>query len=422
VADITASDTVVCVNSCVDFFAANSGPTANYDWLFTGASIASSSVQNPSSVCYFNPGTYDAQLIVSNGGGADTDHVTIVVNPCSAPVADFVASDSVFCERTCINFTDASTNGATGWNWVFPGGTPSFSSSPSPPPICYNTPGVYDVTLIVFNQYGADTLTKPGYLTVNTCPLPIADFNSTVVGLCPQHCVSFTDNSQFGPITSYKWYCPGGIPDTSSAANPTICYTEEGLYDVQLIVTNQYGSDTTVKYSEVSVSFVPGAFACPDTEMFFGSAYQMYAGGGVSYSWSPAAGLDSVNSQTPVASPLVTTIYTVSITDGAGCVAKRQVKVTILHENDVFIPNTFSPNKDGENDYFFVRGNNLYGIRLTVFDRWGEKVFETTNPFVGWDGTYKGKELSPGVFTYVVTVNYSDRQTLTRSGTITLVR
>lgn len=422
VATITASDTNICVNDCVDFFADPAGATATYDWSFQGASTATSSLQNPLTICYPNPGTYNVQLIVTNGGGSDTANATIVVNPCVAPTSNFVASDSVFCERSCITFIETSTNGATGWNWSFPGGTPAFSSSPSPPPVCYNTPGVYDVTLIVFNQFGVDTLTKTAYLTVNTCPFPIADFNSTVTSLCPQQCVSFTDNSQFGPITSYQWSFPGGNPDSSSSANPVVCYNEEGLYDVQLIVTNQYGSDTIVKYSEVNVSFNPSAFVCPDTAMYFGSSYNMFAGGGITYFWTPYLGLDTNASPTPVASPLVTTIYTVTITDAGGCIVKRQVKVTILHDNDVYLPNTFSPNQDGQNDYFFVRGNNLYGIRLTVFDRWGEKVFETTNQYTGWDGTYNGKELDPGVFTYVVTVNYSDKKAVTQSGTVTLVR
>ena len=59
---------------------------------------------------------------------------------------------------------------------------------------------------------------------------------------------------------------------------------------------------------------------------------------------------------------------------------------------------------------------------MSVFDRWGEKVFETTDPNKGWDGTYNGKDLNPGVYTWVVSLNYSDKETLTKSGTITLVR
>jgi gliding motility-associated-like protein len=156
--------------------------------------------------------------------------------------------------------------------------------------------------------------------------------------------------------------------------------------------------------------------------MYWGSSYQMHAGGGLLYSWTPVTGLDSATSPDPIAAPTETTLYTCTISDGTGCYTTRQVLVTILHDNNFFIPNTFSPNGDGRNDYLFLRGNNLYGIRFTVYDRWGEKVFETTNQQTGWDGTYKGKDLNPGVFTYIVTINFDDGTTVSKTGSVTLVR
>jgi gliding motility-associated-like protein len=421
VANITASDTDICVNECIDFIT-DSVPFATYTWQFNGASTPTSNLRNPTGICYPAPGTYTATVTVTIPlVGSDVDTVSIVVNPCSVPIPDFIVSDSIFCERLCVNFTDLSTNGPTQWQWLFPGGTPAQSVSPSPPPVCYQTPGFYDVTLIVYNQFGSDTLTKTAYLQVDTCPVPIADFTSTVTQLCPEQCVTFTDNSQNGPILSYDWYFPGGTPETDTAASPTVCYNKDGQYDVQLIATNQYGSDTIYKYSEVSASFLPGAFASPDTSMRFGESYQLFASGGVSYKWSPSTGLNSDTGSGPIASPMHTTNYTVEISEAAGCSTIRQVLVTIIQDNNIFIPNAFSPN-NGNGDKFYVRGNNLYGVRLTIFDRWGEKIFETTNQSDGWDGTYNGKELDPGVFTYVVTVNYVNKESTTVSGTVTLIR
>lgn len=431
VASFTVSNTNICVNDCINFFgdSAAAGFGANFTWAFSGAATPGSSIRDPSNICYNAVGTYNVTLIVSNSSGSDTATASIVVVPCSPPIAGFAASDSSFCERSCITFYDQSINGATGWNWSFPGGIPSSSTSPNPPPVCYNTPGNYDVTLIAFNQFGPDTLTKTAYLSVNVCPLPVADFNSLPYQFCPQHCVSFSDNSAFGPITSYQWSFPGGNPSTSTSSNPSICYDQEGFYDVTLIVSNQYGSDTIVKYSEVGVQFVANAFASPDTEMFFGESYQLNAGGGVAYQWTPAVGLTDTSGisnpafiPNPLASPTVNTTYVVAITDAAGCTSYRQVTITILHDNDIFIPNSFSPNNDGANDLFMVRGNNIYGLRLTVFDRWGEKIYETTSTSGGWDGTYKGKELDPAVFTWVATINYNDKKSVTKSGTVTLVR
>ena len=424
VADFAASDTVLCTGDCIDFTDLSQNFPNAWAWSFIGGTPATSSVEDPSSVCFLNPGTYTVQLIVSNGTGSDTltkvDYIT--VNACTPPTAGFSADSIDICERTCVNFTDQSINGASGWKWLFPGGTPSSSTDQNPQQICYYTPGTYPVTQIVYNQFGSDTLVLPGYMNVNTCPLPVADFTTFTPGICSNTCISFFDQSTFNP-TSWSWYFPGATPDTSTAQNPVgICYPSDGFYDVQLIVSNGYGSDTTIKYSFVHVESVPNAFVCPDTAMYFGSSYQLTAGGGSTYTWSPSIGLDTTAGTNPIATPDETTTYTVIISDFSGCSTSRQVTVTILHNNNFFVPNTFSPNNDGYNDYLFVRGNNLYGIRFTVFDRWGEKVWETTDPTDGWDGRYKGKELDPAVFTYVLTIIYDDSKNLTQTGTVTLIR
>ncbi len=424
VADFTASDTVLCTGDCIDFTdLSNNFPTA-WAWSFIGGNPATSSVQDPTTVCFLNPGTYTVQLIVSNGTGIDTltktDYIT--VNACTPPTAGFSADSTNFCERTCINFTDESINGANAWKWLFPGGTPNTSTDQNPQQICYYTPGLYSVTQIVYNQFGSDTLVLTDYINVNTCPLPVADFATFTPSFCSNTCINFFDQSTFSP-TSWSWYFPGATPDTSTAQNPTgICYPADGFYDVELIVSNANGSDTTVKYSYIHVESVPNAFVSPDTAMYFGGTYQLIAGGGMTYTWSPAAGLDTIGGSNPIATPDETTTYTVVITDASGCSTTRQVTVTILHNNNFFVPNSFSPNNDGYNDYLFVRGNNLYGIRFTVFDRWGEKVWETVNQTEGWDGRYKGKELDPAVFTYVLTIIYDDSKNVTQTGTITLLR
>src|SRR5207249_3209753 len=81
VAIISASDSDICVNACIDFFADSAGPVANYSWTFTGASTPTSLLQNPTNICYPSPGTYPAQLVLSTPSGTDTATLSIVVNP-----------------------------------------------------------------------------------------------------------------------------------------------------------------------------------------------------------------------------------------------------------------------------------------------------------------------------------------------------
>lgn len=423
-ANFNADRTTICPGDCINFLADTSSLITSYSWSFIGNTPGSASVYNPQNICFANVGTYTVRLIVSGPSGADTLTLSnyITVNPCGPPTPDIVASDTDICERSCITFADQSL-GATKWKWFFPGGNPSLdtTSGPNPSQICYQTPGLYNVILIVSNQYGSDTLVKTNYIKVNVCPIPVADYTSTITRLCPQHCISFLGDTALG-VNQWHWYFPGATPDTSSLRNPTVCYTEEGLYDVELIVENQYGSDTLIRYSDVQVSFIDDASVSPDTTMNFGDEYQLVANGGLTYQWSPSLGLDSIYSQTPIASPAQTTTYVVLITDTNGCKVTRQVTVTVLHSNRFFVPNSFSPNGDGSNDYLYVRGNNLYGIRFTIFDRWGEMIFETTDPSIPWDGTFKGKQLDPGVFTWIVTVNFDDAKSTTATGSVTLVR
>jgi gliding motility-associated-like protein len=90
--------------------------------------------------------------------------------------------------------------------------------------------------------------------------------------------------------------------------------------------------------------------------------------------------------------------------------------------NNLFIPDAFSPNGDGNNDKLFVRGNNIQELYFAVYDRWGEKVFETTDKNNGWDGTYKGSSISGAVFVYYCKGKYTDGKEFKQKGDVTLVR
>jgi gliding motility-associated-like protein len=89
---------------------------------------------------------------------------------------------------------------------------------------------------------------------------------------------------------------------------------------------------------------------------------------------------------------------------------------------ELFVPNLFSPNGDGFNDKFEVFGFGIRDFKMKIFNRWGEKVFESNNQSDSWDGMFKGVMQNPDVFTYLLQVVYLDGKEVTRKGTITLVR
>ena len=92
------------------------------------------------------------------------------------------------------------------------------------------------------------------------------------------------------------------------------------------------------------------------------------------------------------------------------------------NESELFIPDAFSPNDDGENDVLYVRGYGIKDLKFIIYDRWGERVFESNSQKQGWDGSFKGTKLSPAVFTYLVNVTYYSGKKITKKGSVTLIR
>ncbi len=127
----------------------------------------------------------------------------------------------------------------------------------------------------------------------------------------------------------------------------------------------------------------------------------------------------------PTAVVQETTTFTVTVSDG---ICTRAVPVIVkvhelrCEEPDLFVPNTFTPNDDGTNDVLYVRGIHIARMEFKVFDRWGELVFESTDPKSGWNGQYKGRLADPAVFVYHLKAWCIDGQEYFTKGNVTLVR
>ena len=138
--------------------------------------------------------------------------------------------------------------------------------------------------------------------------------------------------------------------------------------------------------------------------------------------WTPPANLTCLNCETPDASPSSTTQYTITVTDNVGCIAADSLIVTV-NNPELLIPTGFSPNGDGVNDVFRTLNKNIQKFNLEVFNRWGERVFQTSDPLEGWDGVFKGIEQELG--TYVWKCDYvfmGSEKPQTAKGNVTLVR
>ena len=148
---------------------------------------------------------------------------------------------------------------------------------------------------------------------------------------------------------------------------------------------------------------------------------------GFTYQWSPNLFIDNITSASPFVTPFTTITYNLLLTEtSSGCSYSKSITIyayeIICGEPDIFIPNAFTPNADGENDVLYVRGNNIRKMLLKIYDRWGELVFETDQQSKGWDGTYKGELVEPAVFVYYLTATCIDEQEYFKKGNITVIR
>ena len=166
---------------------------------------------------------------------------------------------------------------------------------------------------------------------------------------CNTSCVDFSDSTTGGTPISWQWSFPGANPSSSSVQNPTnICYDNTGVYDVTLIVSDGIDSDT-----------------------------------------------------------LELTAYIIQ---------------SCVRPNGLFVPTAFSPNGDGSNEVLYVRGNNITRMQFVVYDRWGAKMFESTDPGRGWDGNHNGEKAASGVYSFVAVITYADGASEQLAGQTTLIR
>jgi len=139
---------------------------------------------------------------------------------------------------------------------------------------------------------------------------------------------------------------------------------------------------------------------------------------GSSYLWSTGATTKSI-----VIKPSATSTYSLSVKDSAGCINSAVIVITVTENcGNIFIPTAFSPNKNGQNDILYVHGDCIKAMDFVVYDRWGEKVFESYSLNDGWDGTFKGKPLNTGSFAYYLKATMQNGKVVEKKGNVALVR
>ncbi len=244
VANFTPSVQYGCNPLTVTFLNESSTNSTSFTWNFPGGSPSSSYLQSPT-VIYNSPGIYNVTLTVSNNIGTDVKVGSITVYAQTTPAFTSNINGSL------VNFINNSTS-ADSYLWSFGDGQTSQSVNPSH---TYVSNGTYNVKLTANNWCGSVSLTQQ----VTIAAPPLASFTPTSAqNICVGQSVAYTNTSTYSP-TTYQWTFEGGNPATSTVANPSVTYNAAGNYDVSLIVTNAFGSDTLTQQNLVSVTAMPVA-------------------------------------------------------------------------------------------------------------------------------------------------------------------
>ena len=395
----------------------NESPSPKYLWDF-GNNDTTSKIKNPVKT-YSIPGTYPVKLYVFNALNCYTwDTVQKNVNVYESITANFDYT-AVPCSRE-VTFTDSSRVGPVSWDWNFGDGSSSLLQFP--PKHVFGNQNSYDVTLIVKNKYGCRDTTRH--------EITFADAN---VSVNPDKIIcigSSTDLFAAGGY-EYSWLPITGL-NNPSISNPSASPSITTTYTVHIKYINSFGDscsidlNTTVNVIDFN-NITLDATADKDT-LLKGESTILHAvtNSSLPIKWSPTTGVSDPTAFDTQVTPDKTTTYTVTIVGASGCTKSDTVTIYILsnecEDESVFVPNTFTPNGDGENDVLYARSNNLTSAYFAVYNRWGELVFETTDFHKGWDGIYKGMKADPAVFAWYLKGRCLNGKELFKKGNVTLIR
>jgi gliding motility-associated-like protein len=257
--------------------------------------------------------------------------------------------------------------------------------------------------------------------------LPAVSFQNLQYLCANEFTTLSVDNLVPGDLLNFQWEPSDLILSGAQTNMPLVSGSVDATYSFQAF--NQYGCEVQGSIQVFSFGQVPVLLvsASADT-LVLGQSVTLTATNqpGYQYVWTANGILLSETSSSWTDQPFETTLYTVEIIDQNGCRNTAEVLIVVLEaiceEPGLFIPTAFSPNGDGNNDLFRISSRYIDELYLVVYDRWGERIFETRDPLAGWDGSYRGRPLSPDVYAFYLEVRCIGGAEFVRKGNITLLR
>jgi gliding motility-associated-like protein len=387
-------------------------PITDWNWMIDGTQ---SSSEPDTTYIYPTYGNNLAMLEVTNSVGCSSQisQNDILVHP--APIADF-SFTSHFCEHDSVFFTDQSfvsvfTNDELiSWNWTF---DTTGSASGQLSDYIYEEFGAHEVILEVVTNNGCVGMDTQ---IVDINPLPEVVIDANIFEGCqplPVQFTSLTTIEEGYHITGWEWtFGDGSGPVYDQHPGHDFMGSEPGdtssiTYDISLTVTSADGCVATVTEEElILVHANPTALFevnhlvsdLDDPKFIF---TDLSSENVVDWDWDFGDG-DFSYDQNPQHIYQDTGTYPVMliVTTINGCMAAIRTTVRVDPVFTFYIPNSFTPNGDGINDYFFGQGEGYNEYNMMVYNRWGEEIFKSNNDEYHWDGSFKGQQVEQSVYVY----------------------
>lgn len=418
-AEFTVDTEIGCAPLVVNFNNLSSD-SDSYLWDFGNGNVDSTTLEPV--ITYNIPGIYEVKLLVTDSICliTDTAFITIEVLP-AIDLEDF--TDISLCEPDTIILTADANGTANSFVWS---SNNQFSDT-------LNL-SITDSTLVLNNPIDGWYYIEAsnGYCSaIDSVQFSFTSASLSLDGntnLCfgEEAVITATSNSANVTFINFDWENDSIIISGEGTSSVTVQPSVTQYVYVTATADNGCVLFDSILVSVSNINSSSVIATASETNVPTGTNVTLSAEpDGYSYSWSPTDGVENPNAQETNAFITETTTFTVSVSDGI-CTKTSTVTVKSFDytcdEPFVFVPNAFTPNGDGENDVLYVRSLIVDDILFRVFDRWGEMVYETTTMHAGWDGTYKGKELSPDVYDYYLEGHCIDGQEFLIKGNITLIR
>lgn len=400
-----------------------------YIWNFGDGSPDSSTSAYQVNHTYTTTGTFHVRLIAIDSNScnvSDTAYLNIRVRTDKA-ILDFTINKLPPCESLNYQFDNTSTAppgkpfGPNDFTWDFGDGTrvPGAGSITH----SYASPGTYPVRLVLLDTAYCnypDSLVK----NLRVSPLVKAQFE------VPDGCAPYSANFNNTSLAGQQFFWDFGDGSTSTEVNPIHVYAASGTYTISLLAIDNGTCnirDSTTRTIQVHDKPVAGFTTRPiPPEYNVPTVFENNSTGAVRYTYFFGDGdsTDKTNADTVVHQYTETGTYSACLVayNEFGCADSVCQNVDVLINPLLDVPNAFTPGRFGQNSTIMVKGFGIESMDWKIYNRWGQVVFRSNNPYYGWDGNWKGVPQPMGVYTYTLEATLSDGKKTTRTGDITLIR